>query len=239
MSNGTLYNSEGVEYINFPNHSTWNSVALTEIRERFLNYIDEKRTDVDSYRKYLFIALKASEVFRISNGFDQVLLRKNIPSWVLNDIKEGRRVRAMIYVKWDGPKYFKYKEDGTSISLLRKNPSRFGRLTDVFIINDTICGTFDIKNIITSEVNRNGDYDKNVVEISKKTCQSIDEVEKQGKIKPLHLLEIENFALFPFYVYPAILMTRFNVHKIDDEYKLTPLQICSNRGIKNTTTVWV
>lgn len=204
-----------------------------------MNYIGEERSDVDSYKKFLLITLKASEVFQISNGSVQFLLRKNIPSWVLDDIKEGKRVRAMIYAKWDRPIYFKYKEDGSFLYLLRKNIFTSGHLDNMLIINNTVCGTFDIKNIITSEVNRNGDYDKNIVEISKKSCQSIEEIEKQGKIKPIHLLEIENFALFPFSVYPSILMTKFSVHKIDDKYKLTPLKICNAYDIKNMITVWV
>jgi hypothetical protein len=248
------------DYINYPGDSTWGHKDLTKSRNReltksrnmFLEFIGENRTDIDSYKKYLIIRVTGTEILNISNNNHNFLLKRNIPQWVIDDTKEGKRVEAILYVDRTGPNYFRHKNN---VFLLRKNSQTpFNNAivyhhisndyisnvsTNITFLNNTICGVVDITNVIVSKINKDGTYDQNINEISKQSGKTIDELERSvGKIKPIYFINIENLKFFPTFFPTDIFMRKFNVKKNKEKYELIPIKLL-DRFKFNVVTVWI
>jgi hypothetical protein len=242
-SSDTRYRNNDEDYIDFPDLGTYQSRDLTRIRNKFLEYINEEREDIDTYKRYLMISVSGDEIHKISNGIQESLLRKNLPSWVMDDLKEGKKVEALAYVRWEGPTYFKYGSDGQTVLTTRKNTRipRFDGVNDIVVLNNSLCGILEITNVIETRVDRQGVYDKNINEISEKLNKPVNEIDKYGKIKPIYLIKTKDLTLFPEWFDMRIFMTSFTVEKKETgngtEYKPVPSKIC--RQCKNMVTVWI
>jgi len=190
-----------------------------------LNYIGEKRFSKDTYKKYLFISLSGKELWELSRGKINSLIRKNVPDWVIDRVKNGLEVEAFVFVKRDNKKaYFNFvnkkqiiRMDFNSIPIMISSGRR-NQLSDqtIVYINGTVCARFKIKNIITSSIDKTGAYCDNIKVISEFDNRDIPDMKIFGKMKPIHLLKISDLDIFNFRLESAPFMTSFNVTKVLD-----------------------
>jgi hypothetical protein len=163
--------------------------------------LGEKRYGISTYKQYLFITLSGRELYDLSRNKITSIIRKNVPSWVLEKINSGIEVEAFVYVKDSHPtRYFKLsgkKELGkVRYNFVNDdgNPHSVFRVIDGWVIP----ARFKIKNIISSEVDESGEYCDKIVTMAKTSGKTVEDLENFGKIKPIYSIEVSNLDIFDF-----------------------------------------
>ena len=239
---------DDVEVINYPRMGSYNSRFLTIQRNSLLNFLNEHRTDKNSYKKYLLITLTGDEVINMHSGKMMSLVRKTIPDWVLNEIKEGREVKTFVTLdRFENYRYIHYNTGNSSMIMRYSDRSRrftTAESANYSVLNSMVFAKVNLSGIIKSEVDEEGIYSKEINDISKDSDIDIEKLEKFGKIKPIYLLKFNDFTLFPVNlpVDQNIFMIKFDVMtEVNDLneiiYKLAPIKLVRG-SFKNMGVVW-
>lgn len=239
--------------------------SLTIQRNKLLQYLNESRSDRETYKRYLLLTLDGSDFVDIFRGIKKTILTKLIPDWVLEEVDAGREVDIFVVFKYMGTRYIQHDVRGTSrIFKLSKNMlrnsesiSEYVQKNEAAVMNGSVCAKAKISKIIKSSVDEEGNYSKEIEEISKINNISEDNLQKYGWSKPIFSIEFKNFTLFPVNIMCSaqIFMTKFEVIETPIEiysekkirslnrmtvsaFSLTPTEVPSPIGFRNMGTVW-
>lgn len=234
--------SEVEKLVTYRGSYSYTSRAISRSRNRYLTSVNEERSDISTYKKYLLISLKGTEIFKLNQGTISSLIRKNVPDWVIKQVNDGIEVEALVYVEWNSPIYFKHGSGNTVMRLTNGIRGSIGRDPNIRILNDRYCAKFKINNVIKTVIDKNGEYSDSIKDIAELNNISIDKLRKFGKIKPIYSLGVSELTFLTDALEYYTLLTRFTVTETRNEdgelkFMLNVTEVL-NRPY-NMGTIWI